>query len=232
MTADSLILLAREYLGDKVQPYLWSDSFLLGALNRAEQEAAVRTLCFNDETTDAVTKISVLANTATYTLDSRVIRVDALLYDGAPLTHVDPDDLSGIEGNEWRDQTGTPTYWFCDGRKITLVPKPITTATVRLKAKRLPLVDMTLAANPNASPEIESYLHRHLLHWVCWEAHQIIDSDVARPDWAMNQLAQFERVFGPQVSARVQIHQRRSPRTLTHAPAPYVSRRTTSDEDW
>jgi hypothetical protein len=158
-----------------------------------------------------------------------VIRIDGLLYDGKPLPQVDPDDLSDTEGSDWRDQTGTPTYWFCDGRKITLVPKPVTTATVRLKAKRLPLTDMD---EFSAGPEIESYLQRYLLHWVCWEAHQIIDSDVARPDWAMNQLAQFERVFGPQVSARVQVHQRRSPRNLTHAPAPYLTRRTTSDEDW
>jgi hypothetical protein len=228
MTTDDLIALAREFLGDKVEPYLWSDDFLLGALNRAEQEAAIRLLCFNDETTDAVTKINVLANTATYTLDSRVIRIDALLYDGKPLPQVDPDDLSDSEGNEWRDQTGTPAYWFSDGRKITLVPEPVTTATVRLKAKRLPVADMTSFG----SPELDSVFHRTLLHWVCWEAHQIIDSDVARPDWAALQRAQFDSVFGPQVPARVQIHQRRSPRNLTHAPAPYVSRRTTSDGDW
>lgn len=230
MTTDDLLNLAREFLGDKVEPYLWSDDFLLSALNRAEQEVAIRVLPFHDETTDAVTKISVVADTDTYALDPRVIRIDGLLYDGTPLPQADPEDLFKTQGETWRDQTGTPTAWFCDGRNITLVPTPIFSGTVRLQVKRLPLTDLSLFSG---SPELDSVFHRALLHWVCWEAHQIIDSDVARPDWAMNQLMQFDQVFGPKVSARVQLHQRRSPRSLSLTPAKYVaSRSTTLDEDW
>lgn len=228
MTADDLIGLAREFLGDKVEPYLWSDDFLLSALNRAEQEAAIRLLCFHDQTTDAVTKISVTANKATYALDPRIIRVESLLYDGSPLPQVDPESLDTIQGSAWRDEAGVPLYWFCDGRNIHLTPTPEIPATIRLHVLRLPLADITAFG----SPEIETVLQRPLLHWVCWEAHQIIDSDVSRPEWAMTQLAQFERVFGPAVTARVQLHQRRSPKTLTLTGKGYITSRITSDSDW
>lgn len=232
MTADDLISLTREYLGDTVAPYLWSDGFLLGALNRAEQEAAVRTLCLPDATTTAICRIALVAGTARYAHDPRIIRIESIYLDGALLEHVDAADMDARFGAAWATEANTPMHWFSDGRTLTVHPTPVLPGALELVVYRWPMVDMTLNASPKVAPEIDVKWHRALAHWVCFEAYQMVDTDNQRGDRAMPHLAQFEQVFGPAVSARVQRHQRCSPRLLSLTAAPYVRPHHRGRGDW
>jgi len=232
MTGAQLLALARQYLGDAVAPYLWPDDFLVGALNRAEQEAATRTLCLFDDSTAAITQITLANGTADYAQDARVLRIEGIHLNGKLLTQVDPDDLPRLVGAEWATHTGVPTHWFSNGSRLTLYPLPDSTVAgdkIYLSVYRQPAQAFTTLT----SPEIDAYQHRALIHWACYEALQVIDADNARADMAMPHLAQFEQVFGPVVSWRVQLHQRRSPKTLSLTGRPYGRSRITRDsEDW
>lgn len=232
MTGAELIALTRQYLGDTAEPYLWTDAFLLGALNRAEQEAAIRSLCLFDDSTEAVTQIALSAGTAAYAQDARVLFIDGIHLAGKLLTQVDPEDLPRQLGEDWATHTGTPTHWFSTGSQLTVYPIPdsaLTGVKLYLRVYRHPLQAFTALT----SPEIDSYQHRALMNWACYEAYQVVDTDNQRGDRALPHLAQFEQVFGPAVSWRVQLHQRRSPKTLSLTGRPYVRPRITRDsEEW
>ena len=244
MTAAEILALARVYLQDEVSPYGWSNDFLLGALNRAQQEAALRTLCLEDSSTAAVCAIAVTALDATVALDARVIRIEELRYTGAtaekPLLQRAADEFARVHGAAWRTHQGDPQEWMCDGTSILLYPIPLVNGTISLTVKRMPLLPVALslgspAPNPavaTLTPEIPADWHRQLVHWLCHEAYMIPDTDLYRPEAAAMQLALFEQTFGPAVSARVRRHQLCNPRSLTLTGRPYISRRGSVNEDW
>ena len=244
MTAAEILALARVYLQDEVSPYGWSDSFLLGALNRAQQEVAIRTLCLEDASTAAVCSIAVPALDATVSLDARVLRIEELRYTGAsaekPLLQRTADEFARVHGAAWRTHQGDPQEWSCDGRGLLLYPIPLVNGTISLTVKRLPLLPLALtlgspAPNPavaSLTPEVPEVLHRPLVHWLCHEAYLVPDTDLYRPDAAAMQLQLFEQTFGPAVSARVRLHQLQNPKSLTLTGRPYISRRGSVNEDW
>lgn len=237
MTAAEILALARTYLRDEVEPYGWSDAFLLGALNRAQQEAALRTLCLEDDT---FVDIDVTAGDASHAIDPRIIRFEELRWDGTAMIQRTFDEFERINGAYWRTHEGVPLEWYTDGQNIVLYPIPLADGVLTAKVKRMPLLPLVKTlpdpepdpAVSTLTPEIPTDWHRPLVHWMCWEAYQVPDNDLYRPDAAQMQITQFEQVFGPMVSARVRLHQLKNPRTLTLTGKGYIPQRGSINEDW
>lgn len=225
MTADEILTdVARVYLNDVVQPTLWSDDFLLAALNRAEQEAATRTLCLYDDATADVCQITLATGTTRYALDPLILRVDSVYHAGALLEQVDPVDMDRLYGPGWRPAAGAPQSWFAkDTRHLQLTAAPtvaVNGTKLNLGVYRLPLADM---ADPTDEPEVPAWMHRALAHWVCAEAYLVVDADSARPDLVAEHMTLFDNYFGPPVGAQVNLSQRRTPRPVKTTTAPYSS---------
>ena len=151
ITVADVINLTRESVLDDydAQKYLWSDTELIWLLNRAYNELVKSALNIKDETTVAITRISLLANIGVYALDSRIIQVtDArLLTDGGTLVRTTEARLDKTSA-EWRDDTGTPTE-YCPGAYsgyLTIHPKFLTeTDTLVMTVNRLATARFTTA---------------------------------------------------------------------------------------
>lgn len=75
MDASSILDLSRDRLDDEVVPYRWSTAVLLSHLNDTVDEFCERTGVIRDESTLAVTQITLAANTTEYTLSPLIIRI-------------------------------------------------------------------------------------------------------------------------------------------------------------
>lgn len=193
--------------------YLWSDAFLMRSLagpTGAEYEACRRTDLIFDKTTAAVTQVTLVDGTATYSLHDKVTRIHRVIYDDTPLTHKAEHEMHEADA-QWRTRTGTPTDYLVEGRSITLHPIPDSDddgATLYLHVFRLPLTSFA------TEPEIPEEWHVHLCKYGAYRAYRRRDPDTQ--DIAMSDrfLAEFNAVFGPPVSSLVREHQLRSPSSL------------------
>jgi hypothetical protein len=203
MNLTALLTRTRAFLDDEVVPYLWSDAFLIGALNNAQNEACIRREIITDSTTVATCQITLAAGTATYALDPRVLAVkkNAKLATSAypiPKLSIAQMDLwcSG-----WRDYpAGLPSafYLIDGGKKIGLHPVPDAVTTLLFGVWRMPLLEMVAGGD---SPEIPAYFHAALVHFACYEAFLSPSSEKANMDKSAMHLNQFAAVFGPARSA-------------------------------
>lgn len=223
MTLDELLTdVVRVYLDDLKAPFLWSDDFLTAAANRAEQEAAIRTLCLFDSETADVCEITLESGIDRYAVDPRVVMIDAVYYAGTLLEQVDPVAMDRLYGPLWRPAAGAPVSWYARDLRavhLTSAPGPDENGeSLALGVYRLPLQPMTALQD---SPEVPAWMHRALAHWICAEAYLIVDADNQRPDLSKTHRDQFDDYFGPSVAATVQLSQRRTPRPLPSLTAPY-----------
>lgn len=225
MTVDQILSeVTRVFLGDMVEPYLWSDDFLLASLNRAEQEVATRTLCLFDDQDPDICQIALETGTQTYAMDPRVLQVKSIYYQGKLLEQVDVVDMDRLYGPLWRPAPGAPQSWYAnDSRSISLTAPP----TVAVNGQSMSLGVYRLPAEPMVSfqdtPEVPAWMHRAMTHFVCAEALLVVDADNQRPDLATAHSQQFDRYFGQPAAAYVQINSRRTPRPVRTLTGPYDS---------
>ncbi|MFK7941811.1 MAG: DUF6682 family protein [Paracoccaceae bacterium] len=198
MKLQQLIEITRQELDDATAPYLWTDSFLLEAAVDAENEAARRGRLIVDSTTTAICQIDVVAGTALYPLDPRVIQVNRMSFvdEAMPVTPMMVRQLDACLPGWLTEESDPPIYWCPDYQQgqILLVGIPTSDATLKLSVERLPLVEMDQMED---EPELRPEYHRNLRHWMMYRAYSLRDSETFNLEQAALAKQMFEAEFGP-----------------------------------
>jgi hypothetical protein len=180
--------------GSNNSELLWSNESLARYINEAQKQAVRRSLLIKDFTTYTITTV---ANTSTYTLDSKIIRVKDIDNDtdGLPLTELQYEDVRGVQN--WKTAAGTPDYYIVDYDmgKIRLYKIPEAVHTLNLVVYRLPLKDLDWDTGSSASPEIREEYQIPMLHYAAFLAYSKQDVDAFDPQKAMYHLQQFNAEF-------------------------------------
>lgn len=218
-----LIQIIREDLLDDVtdnpdqddKDYRWSQAFLTRGIATAEAEACRRADLIYDTTTAAVCSVTLVADTSTYAIHSKVTVLEKVIYDGEEIPQATEEELEAYYGATWRADTGAPTHYIVLGRNIRLYPIPTTTEageTVSLEVYRLPLARFT------DTLEVPEEYHQDLCEYVAYLAFKRRNEDTEDQRKAKNHLAEFTARFGELPDARVREHQLRSPKSLRFRP--------------
>ena len=196
MKLREIVEVFRYEVDDLAEPFLWSDEELIDYANDAENEAARRGRLLIDSTTPAVRQIAVLAGTASYALDPRVIFVRRAKLASRTLilarrSQRDMDEC--IPG--WESHTGTVCDYLtdCDTGKVRLYRTPTVDDTLNLSVVRLPLM---ATKKLDDTPEIHPRFHRNLRHWMKFRAYSKQDAETRDEKKAADGLALFVQEFG------------------------------------
>jgi hypothetical protein len=188
---------------------LWSDKELNRYINKAVEEAAIRSRCILDSTTPACSEIDVTAGTDTYSVHPSVFYIERV-YDTVSFNVLTPTDRNALDRGscEWANDTGTPTSYIADfdhfgtdsdgNRAIRLYPTPDADTVLQLSVLRLPLEPL----QPTDSPEIPSYQHYDLVYWALKMAYEKHDADTFDPALSKTYGEIFESIFGPRPTAK------------------------------
>lgn len=198
MTLDDLIADYREEGGDNGSPPFVSDAWLTKRANQAERETCRRAGLLI-ESVHAMCTISVTAGAPLATLDSKIIDIKTarMSLDSCQLTPVTVSELP----MNWESDAGTPSHYVTDYQSgaVRLYPSPVVDDDLLLTVTRMPLADMSAGDD---EPEIREEYHEALVQWMLHKAYAKQDADMADPNKSARALAEFEREFGPRVSAR------------------------------
>lgn len=220
MNRADLISAWRSRVGDDTTPYLWSDDEAQEYLDDACNEAAERARLIRDTSTAAICTIAVVAGTASYPLDSRILSVERAKLDllRVPLELTSSaaldNDRTAIMGRNngyepvtgmvlgWETTAGTPLAAAIDDEAgkwtLKLVPIPVVNDTLRLQVFRLPLASLT---DDNASPEIPYRLHIRLVDWMEHRAYSKHDMETRDDTKAQHAADVFTATFGERIDA-------------------------------
>ena len=225
MTLGEIIANFRLRAFDSVAPYLWSDDELREFADDAENESCERAYLLRDTTTPEICNVSVIAGTASYLLDSRILVVTRAKLDNTavPLGLMSTeamDRTAGAMPRDWRTQSrswmadvgggweqrsGTPAVALLDPEgtrwKLTLTPKPVVNDTLRLQVFRLPIGPLSI--DEGNVPEIPYRLHPRLVDWMMYRAYSKQDVETKDTVKAAQAEAAFAASFGPRVDANV-----------------------------
>ena len=196
MRAEEIVDIARRYLDDRKETAsttLWSDDELIYYLNLAERKFCKDTLILTDMTTQAITEISILSSTPeiNYLLDKRILKIDSarLITKG---WHLRRDTISNFERDPlWDTRVGTPSKYCVDAQRgyITLDRLTSINDTIKLRVRRMPLVDINDAAD---IPEIPEQYHEYLVEGILYHAYMKQDVEAFDMAKASTYLAIFE----------------------------------------
>ena len=190
--------LVRTKLDDRVEPYLWSDSFLNESINRAQDEAIVRMGGIGDDYSPQFTQGIVPAGVPTFAIAPGILKIESVFVSTRNLIPTTGSYLTNISAG-WELAVGTPTHFILVNSAIRLYPIPEVDTPISMAVKRGSLKPMTLDTH---IPEVAYPLHHSLLHWVMAEAYSIPDSDINNPMSADIHYKAYDGIFGPVVSAK------------------------------
>ena len=181
----------------------WTNEELIGYINEAERETAIRTHELIDAETSEVCQIDVVTGTHTYEIHNKIITIERakLLTGLRPLSETSWKDIEAVRP-DWETATGTPEYYMRDWQKgkIRLYPIPIADGTLNLNVYRLPLDDMELDSWDADEPEIDAQYQDKMLSWGMHLAYQKDEPNTLDPDKVMFYLQKFESEVGPSVN--------------------------------
>lgn len=206
MTMGELMDAFRARAFDTVVPYLWSDDEVREYADDAENEAAERARLLRDSTTAEICEVEVVADTAAYILDSRILSVERAKLDlgSSPLSLTSTPAMDA-ENGRWESCTGTPSRMVLDAEqgtwKATLNPTPQVNDTLRLQVYRLPIA--LLSTDESNIPEIHPRLHIRLVDWMMARAYRKQDAETRDELKAQEHEAIFESAFGRRIDANV-----------------------------
>jgi len=196
MKLRELIAIFRAEVDDVAEPYLWTEEDLIDYANDAENEACRRARLLIDSTTTAICQIALLANTASYALDERVIfvRRAKLASSSLPLNRASVRDLDDSAPG-WDTHTGPVRSYLTDvdTGKLRLYRIPTVVNTLNLIVVRLPLTPMN---DIDDAPEIHGRYQRNLRHWMKYRAYSKQDAETLDAKKAAEGMALFEQEFG------------------------------------
>ncbi len=203
MNVTEILDLTRIRLDDTALPYGWPDSELIQYLNKVHNEWTRDVRCLRDSSTVLVCNISLLASTASYALDNRIISIENayLSSDGVPLARA-TEAILNVYGLGWRTNTGTPLAYIPDSAvgKIRIYPyyalvsgadPAATVDTLMMDVVRYPLLQLSLST-PTLSPEIHFTNHIDLVTGIMREAYLKEDSQTFDKQASITAGALFE----------------------------------------
>lgn len=181
----------------------WKTTELIGYVNRAIDESCLRARLIEDTGDTRWGKIAVKTGKASYTLDSRVLRIRRakLESETAPLLKTGYENLD-FRHYDWENETGTPIYFMQDfgDNSLRLVPTPVADDNLILTVQRTQACKLTDDDLEN-EPEIPVQHHYQLLHYVYHLAYQRRDDDTYDPEQSTKHLGMFDMHFGPRPTA-------------------------------
>lgn len=200
MNVDSLIEEFRDRTLDLVEPYAWSDEYLVKCLAEAETEAAIRAGLFRDSTTLDVGSgeivISIPQSLGLFEIkycelivlgEEEGEKIDAVTYDA--LDEATPG---------WRRKSGRPEAYVHDGVNIVLGAKADQDYQLFIEYSRTPKNKLVAGGAPEIGDETQ---HIKLIDWAEYRAYSQPDTDFMNPNRAQSALAEFERNFGKRPNA-------------------------------
>lgn len=183
------------YIEATTEGELWSDATLLVYLNQAQDLFARRSYCLLDDTTEAVTRITLVDATQTYALHKSILKVFSMRLSDSVTRLRMKSFLHLTDAQiEQTNSPGRPAVWWCDSNYKTLSVAPIPTSTeaglkMHLQVARLPLERLVL--NATSTPEIPEQYHLDLCDYVVYRClmHQETDGE------AQNDSVRYFRSF-------------------------------------
>lgn len=216
MNLGEAIVAIRGRLDDLAPPFLWKDDFLIGALNSAQDEAAIRSKLLYDLTTPSVCEIGLKAGQASYALHSSIFQIDraALASNHRVLTQsYVPDEDE--DDRQWQTRTGQVCRYILEREgSILLVRVPEAVDTLKLRVWRTAL---RRVAEKEDCFEIGAKHHERMLDWAIRLAYLRRDSDTYDEKKAQDHEDMFTASFGIRETADVYRKQRLRRKTVVKA---------------
>ena len=199
---------------DTAAPPLWSDDEITRYANDTVRDAAERGFLIEDDQTPEICQIAVVANTANYPLDPRILKIRRATLGSTNrlLTVTDSDSLDRgwrgeIDGvtSGWENSKGYTSAFIETTSGIRLVGIPTANDTLNLSVYRLPLSDMVEMGD---KPEIRIERRYDLLDGMLARGYLKHDSEAYDPKLAAEHEAKFTAHFGVKIDASVRKKQR------------------------
>jgi hypothetical protein len=212
---------SRFRLNDLKADYLWSDDEINNFINQAINEALIRSRSVLDSTTPECCIINAKAGIASYPMNDAVFEIDRV-YDSTNhcvLIKANYHELDTRE-HDWMTKQGMTRFYIDDmnhygedgenHRTLTLYPIPDADRSIQLTVYRTMLDELS----DSDSPELPSFQHADLIHWVQHLAYMKADSDTLNVEKALEFEQQFTISFGERQSAQ-QLEWRRKRTKMT-----------------
>ena len=205
-TLGKLLSRLRSDLDDEAEPRLWSDAELVEYVNRAVDEACLRTKLILDSDTPEVCQIRLIPGKASYPIHRSIMGIRRARIPGHdPLRLVIAETLDD-EWPNWQDQEAErPVDMICnlDSCTIRVHPTPTVLNTVHLTVWRTALQELDVD-RLNEEPQVARVHHYNLLEWAKHLAYSKHDGDAHDPQAAATHAAYFSEFFGPRRNAQTQ----------------------------
>ena len=202
MNLGELIDAFRDEAKDTANPPFVSDKTAKRYANQAVSEACRRSRLLVDSTSE-LCELPITAGDPVIEIDSRIISIRRARssLSSRPLVKRCVRDMDDqFSGWDSSSSTSIPSVIVVDyeTNRIRLHPAPAENGTLYLTVVREPLTELE---NSKDEPEINRRHHHGLVEWIKYRAFNASDSDLYNPKKASEALAEFEREFGPPVSA-------------------------------
>lgn len=206
MTLAELVTITRRKLRDDVgmdADRYWSDSDLAGNLNEAQEEFAKQTLCLVESLDAAFCTIVLLANTHSYPINRRILRIDEVRASWRTNPLSDARSFRTFPAG-WQVNHARPDSYCTDFSSfyLTLDKNPATVSgeTLSLTVRRLP---KTMTISQNA--EIPDSFQRSLRFYATYLALDDKDSEIYKPELALRALARWNESIDAAKSAEANL---------------------------
>lgn len=213
MTPGELIDIFRTEMADTLEPYLWSDSELLGYLDDAQTVYAQLTGGFADSTSTA-TKITIVAGKDWYAISPRILKLRRVTRTDTgreiPVWTAEQAELRGVR---FDGLTG-PIRALVSGledQKLRAWPMPSEASVpAELRILRLPL---STISDVDSRIEVPLQHRVPMLNWVKSRAHRKPDAETLNPVKADAYEQAFRRYC---VQASAELARQRRPSGTVH----------------
>lgn len=181
MIAQDIIDNFRKRIDDAIAPYLWTDVEAVEYLNNVIDDFCEEALVLYDASTSAIVEVSVVASTATYSVDDRIVKIDrAKLSNQTNTLDIRDTRYMDKEHGGWQDATnGIPTILIVEGQgtgNARLWPPPAANDTLELGVFKRPTTPIT-DDDLSVTPEMPTELHRQVYHGMMAQAFEKPDSE-------------------------------------------------------
>lgn len=188
---------------------LWSNDEICQYADEAQQELFIRRNK-KDDTTAAVTQIAVVASTAIYPFDKRILAIERVKFidsaaDEFVLDKTTHQTLDHLRSNWQKDDDGVVDEYIEDfeNRSITLYRTPQLAGTLFLTVRRLPLLRLSWPTR-HVLIETDDENQYDLLDWMMFRAYMKRDAETENPDLAGIHKTLFDERVGERPSAHLQ----------------------------
>lgn len=198
MKLSELIDGVRLRMDDRREPHFLDAADIIGWLNEAQAEAAIRARLLHETQDPKVCRITVEASKSFYALHPSLFELSNVrfAYDGDPratTVRLKSSEWLDAACEDWRDMTGRPAFAVQEEQGLRLASIPERDGVLLLEGYRTPLADL---AGDDDEPEIHPASHRHLIAWALHRAYLVPDTEYFDPARAAQAEDEFARYFG------------------------------------